>query len=119
MRRLWRTLVAVGFRSALAWTMLFLAPELAAHYRLNRWQAALCIYAAATLVVILWPITTFSGTVWDGEAFWPVVIPVFVAVFTLILVGGHFELHWSVRWVVGAAMFGVALIVSRLLEKTI
>ena len=119
MTRLLKALLGIGFRSAFAWTALFLAPELAAHYKLNRWQAALCIYAAATLVVLLWPIVTFSATVWDGEAFWPVVMPAFIAVFTVVLVACHFELHWSAKWVVAGGVFGALLIVSRLLEKAI
>lgn len=110
--------VGIGFRGALAWTALFLAPELAAHYRLPRWQAAVAIYAAASIAVALWPIPTLSSTVWDGEAFWPVVIPVFVALFVGVLLG-HFELHWSARWVVVAGVAGAALVISRILERVL
>ena len=110
--------VAIGFRGAIAWTVLFLAPELAAHFRLGRWQAAAVIYAAATVTVACWPIPTLSRTVWDGETFWPVVLPVFVAVFVAILLA-HFELHWSARWIILAGIVGAALVVSRLLEEAI
>lgn len=113
-----KLIVGIGFRGALAWTALFLAPELAAHYRLPRWQAAIAIYMAATICVALWPIPTLSLTVWDGEASWPVVIPVFVALFVGVLLG-HFELHWSARWVVVAGLAGAALVASRLLEKAL
>lgn len=111
-------LIGIGFRGAIAWTALFLAPELAAHYGLPRWKAAICIYAAATICVLLWPIPTLSSTVWDGETFWPVVIPAFVAVFVAILLG-HFELHWSARWIILAGVAGGLLVLSRLLERAL
>lgn len=110
--------MSIGFRSLLAWAALFLSAELAAHFHLSRWQAALCVGAAAALTVGLWPIVTLSATVWDGEAFWPVVMGVYVAAFMFVLLG-HFELHWSARWVIAAGATGALLVASRLMERVL
>jgi hypothetical protein len=74
------------------WTTAFLALELPAHF------------------VAGWPYPTLSRTIWDGVAWWhPVAY--FVAIFGFVLLG-HFELQWSVRWllIVTAALVVAVLI---------
>jgi hypothetical protein len=44
---------------------------------------------------------------------WP--IAVYTGLFMLVLFG-HFEFEWSVRWVLAVSFLGVALIVSRVLK---
>ena len=87
-----------GLRSAVIWTAVFLAFELPAHYGLVPWY-------------------TLSRTVWVGEA-WYAPLAVFTAVFMFILLG-HFELHWSAKWVIVAAVVGGMLVVSHLIEKAV
>lgn len=82
--------------SLAVWTLVFLAFELPGHF----WTGC--------------PWYTLSRTVWTGEAWWPPVA-VYVAVFTLILLG-HLELHWSARWLIVTAVAGALLIGSHLVE---
>ena len=85
-------------RSLIIWTGVFLAFELPAHYRIVPWY-------------------TLSRTVWGGEAWWwPV--GVFVAAFTLILLG-HLELHWSVRWLLVVSFVGAALFLSHAVSRVL
>ena len=55
--------------------------------------------------------TTELGTSW----WWPVAL--WVALFMFVLLG-HFEpTHWSVRWVIAAAVGGLFLISSHLIRR--
>ena len=61
-----------------------------------------------------WPWYTLSETVQIGvHWWWP--IAVYTGLFMLVLFG-HFEFEWSVRWVLAVSFLGVALIVSRVLK---
>lgn len=87
-----------SLRSIIIWTLAFLALELPAHYGLVPWY-------------------TLSSTVWHGESWWwPV--GVCVAIFTLVLLG-HLELHWSVKYLIAVALGIAALTISHALEHLI
>lgn len=82
-------------RSILVWTAVFLGFELPAHYKLAPWY-------------------TLSSTVWHGEQWWwPVAL--FVLGFMLVLLG-HLELHWSVKWLIVTTLAGAFLFASHALE---
>lgn len=84
-------------RSALVWTAVFFTFELPPIF----WHGC--------------PWNTFTGTVRGGVAWWwPVAI--WVAALAFILVG-HFDMHWSARWLIGFGAFGVVLFASHALEK--
>jgi len=83
--------MSLELRSLVLWTCAFLALELPAHYKLVPWR-------------------TLSSTVWGGEAWWAPV-GIVVAVFMAVLLA-HFELHWSVRYLLIVTAAAVALIAS-------
>lgn len=78
------------------------------------------VFFAAELPPVFWPgcpWNTFTGTVRGGVAWWwPVSI--YVAVFAFVAVG-HFDWHWSARWLITAAAFGAALFCSHAVELAI
>lgn len=83
-------------RSVLIWSAAFLGLELPAHYGLVPWL-------------------TLSSTVWNGETWWwPV--GVCVAIFVLVLLG-HLELHWSVKYLIAVSLGIAALALSHALER--
>lgn len=105
-------------RSAVAWLAVwFLSLELPAHFHLSRWQTLPCLLAAVAVVIVLWPIYTLSSTAWHGIAWWSVVaLLIFVAGLVLL---AHFDLHWSVKWLLVVAFASVALIVSHAVERLV
>ena len=82
--------------SLLVWSILFFSFELPAHF----WAGC--------------PWYTLSRTIWNGESWWPP-IAIYVLGFMVIL-AGHFELHWSARWLVLAGGLGVFLVISHALH---
>ena len=63
----------------------------------------------------LWPWYSLSETVQIGVAWWwP--ISLYVSLFMFVLLG-HFELSWSVRWVLAVAFLGICLIASHLISR--
>lgn len=54
-------------------------------------------------VLGVWPWPSLSRFIWNGIRWWHVVA-LFVAVFLLVLLG-HFELHWAARWLIVVAFF--------------
>lgn len=82
-------------RSVALWTGVFLAFELPAHFGLAPWY-------------------TLSRTVWNGEEWWPPVGAI-VAVFTVVLLG-HLEAHWGVKYLIAVAIASAVLIASRAIE---
>lgn len=86
-----RTLIGV-----LVWTPAFLLLELPAHWRL-----------------VPWP--TLSSTVWDLIKWWhPIAYFVALAMFVLL---GHFEAHWSVKWLLGVTAVSTAFILVHLASR--
>lgn len=103
-----------GWRSLIGWLVVFFAYELAAAFKVDRWVAGCLFVAAAAIVVVLWPITTFSGTVWDGIKWWaPLGIAIFVITYILL---GHFELHWRARYLILSGVVLAMLIVWHVFE---
>jgi hypothetical protein len=74
----------------------FLPLELAAHFKLI-------------------PVPTFSGTVWDGIKSWPPVA--YLVALLLFELLGHFDMHWSVRWLIGAGLFSTAVVLAHLATR--
>jgi len=78
------------------WVPAFLALELPAHWNLTPWP-------------------TLSSTVWDAVRWWPP-IAYFVALFLLVLIG-HLDAHWSVRWLLGVSVLLAAAILAHLATR--
>lgn len=76
------------------------------------------VFLALELPAKLWkgcPWPTLSEFTWEGIQWWHVVGAV-VAVFMLVLLG-HFEWQWKVRWVIAAAVLGALAISLHLLIR--
>ena len=84
----------IELRSVLAWLAVFLAYELCAHWRAPRPVVAVVAVAVVALVLYLWPIKTFSGTVWGGIHWWHPIADAVVAL-TIVL-----DIHFL--WMVSA-----------------
>lgn len=78
------------------WLPAFLALELPAHYGLTPWP-------------------TLSSTIWDAIKWWHP-LAYFVALFMIVLLG-HFEAHWSVKWLIGISIMGGAIILAHLASR--
>ena len=78
------------------WAPAFFALELPAHFKL-----------------VPWP--TLSRTFWDLIAWWhPMAYFVLVAMVVLL---GHFEKHWSVRYLIAVALMGTAAAAAHLILR--
>jgi hypothetical protein len=87
--------MTVELRSLLIWIAAFLAFELPANFNWVPWY-------------------TLSKTVQLGETWWAPV-GIFVIVIMAVLLG-HFELHWSVKWLILVSVIAALLIASHTLE---
>lgn len=78
------------------------------------------VFLLFELTAVFWsacPWYTLSGTVWMGETWWwP--IGLMVALFMFVLFG-HFEWHWTSRWLIAIAIGTCAVIVSHLISQVV
>lgn len=61
-----------------------------------------------------WPWYTLSRTVWTGIFYWSPVALI-VGAFIVVLTG-HLEDHWSVKYLVGISILGALIIVAHLIR---